>query len=248
MQPDQIIIPDRQPPSASPKPRRRMRPVYCFGLQCPCLCRRAPLPAGCYCTVYPQHYHSRVMYTCTVSTDETAQNLEDVKAKLPPEYQEFLDVFDRAQADKLPPHRSYDHKIELTSAPYKLQKVKEYLNENLSKGFITPSKAPYSSPVLFTLKANEDLRFCVDYRKLNAITKRNRYPLPLIDEVIGKIVGCKHLTRLDIISAFNKLRMHPDSEDYTTFITALGAYKSKVLPFGLTNDPASFQQCMNDVL
>ncbi len=188
------------------------------------------------------------MYTCTVSTDETAQNLEDVKAKLPPEYQEFLDVFDRAQADKLPPHRSYDHKIELTSAPYKLQKVKEYLNENLSKGFITPSKAPYSSPVLFTLKANEDLRFCVDYRKLNAITKRNRYPLPLIDEVIGKIVGCKHLTRLDIISAFNKLRMHPDSEDYTTFITALGAYKSKVLPFGLTNDPASFQQCMNDVL
>jgi hypothetical protein len=194
------------------------------------------------------------------SIDETAQNLEDIKAKLPAEYQDFLDVFDRAQADKLPPHRSYDHKIELTSdavpprcrayrmSPYKLQKVKEYLNENLSKGFITPSKAPYSSPVLFALKANGDLRFCVDYRKLNAITKRNRYPLPLIEEVIGKIVGCKHLTRLDIISAFNKLRMHPDSEDYTTFITALGAYKSRVLPFGLTNGPASFQQYMNDVL
>jgi len=192
--------------------------------------------------------------------DAPAQNIEDIKAKLPPEYLDYLNVFDRAQADKLPPHRSYDHKIELTNdaipsrcrayrmSPAKLIKVKEYLNENLSKGYITPSQAPYSSPVLFALKANGDLRFCVDYRKLNAITKRNRYPLPLIDEVIGKIIGCKHLTRLDIISAFNKLRMHPDSEDYTTFITALGAYKSKVLPFGLTNGPASFQQYMNDVL
>ena len=194
------------------------------------------------------------------SVEAASQNLEEIKAKLPSEYHEFLDVFDRAQADKLPPHRSYDHKIELSGdrpppqsgayrmSPYKLQKVKEYLNENLSKGFITPSKAPYSSPVLFALKSNGDLRFCVDYRKLNAMTKRNRYPLPLIEEVIGKILGCKHLTRLDIIAAFNKLRMHPDSEDFTTFITALGAYKYKVLPFGLTNGPSSFQQYINETL
>jgi hypothetical protein len=194
------------------------------------------------------------------SSDETTQDLEDIKTKLPSEYHEFLDVFDRAQSDKLPPNRPYDHKIELTSdstpprcrayrmSPAKLLKVKEYLNENLSKGFITLSQVPYSSPVLFALKANEDLRFCVNYRKLNAISKRNRYPLSLIDEVIGKIVGCKHLTRLDIISAFNKLRMHPDSENYTTFITALEAYKYKVLSFELTNGPASFQQYMNDVL
>lgn len=196
----------------------------------------------------------------SLSAVETAgHNMEEIKAKLPPEYHEFSDVFDRSKADKLPPHRPYDHKIELTDStppqsrayrmsPYKLQKVKEYLNENLSKGFITPSQAPYSSPVLFALKANGDLRFCVDYRKLNAITKRNRYPLPLIEEVIGKIVGCKHLTRLDIIAAFNKLRMHPDSEDLTTFITALGSYKYHVLPFGLTNGPSSFQQYINDVL
>ena len=190
----------------------------------------------------------------------TSQNLEEIKTKLPPEYHEFVDVFDRSKADQLPLHRSYDHKIELLGdatppqsrayrmSPYKLQKVKEYLNENLSKGFITPSQAPYSSPVLFALKANGDLRFCVDYRKLNAITKRNRYPLPLIEEVIGKLVGCKHLTRLDIIAAFNKLRMHPDSEDLTTFITALGSYKYHVLPFGLTNGPSTFQQYINDVL
>ncbi len=131
---------------------------------------------------------------------------------------------------------------------YKLQKVKKYLNENLFKEFIIFSKASYFSLILFILKANEDLRFCVDYWKLNAIIKRNRYSLSLIDEMINKIVNCKHLTQLNIISTFNKLRMHSDSENYTIFIIALEAYKSKVLLFKLTNDSASFQQYMNDVL
>ncbi len=131
---------------------------------------------------------------------------------------------------------------------YKLQKVKKYLNENLFKKFITFSKASYFSSVLFTLKANKDLRFCVDYRKLNAIIKRNHYSLSLIDEIIEKIVDCKHLTRLNIISMFNKLRMHSDNENYTIFIIALKAYKSKILLFELTNDSVSFQQYMNDVL
>ncbi len=131
---------------------------------------------------------------------------------------------------------------------YKLQKIKEYLNENLSKSFITSSKVSYFSLVLFALKINDDLRFCVDYRKLNVIIKRNRYSLSLINEMIDKIVDCKHLTRLNIIFAFNKLRMHLDSENYSIFITALEAYKSKILSFELTNDSISFQQSMNDVL
>ncbi len=131
---------------------------------------------------------------------------------------------------------------------YKLQKVKKYLNENLFKEFITLSKASYFSSVLFILKANEDLWFCIDYQKLNAIIKRNRYSLSLINEIINKIVNCKHLTRLNIILMFNKLRMHFDSENYTTFITALKAYKSKILFFELINDSTSFQQYMNDVL
>ncbi len=194
------------------------------------------------------------------SVDETTQNLEDIKVKLSSKYQNFLDVFDQTQADKLSSHYSYDHKIKLTSDAtlsccrvywmsfYKLQKVKKYLNENLFKEFIISSKASYFSLVLFILKANEDLRFCVDYRKLNTIIKRNHYSLSLIDEMINKIVDCKHLTRLNIISTFNKLRMHLDSENYTTFIIALEAYKSKVLLFDLINDSVSFQQYMNDVL
>ncbi len=131
---------------------------------------------------------------------------------------------------------------------YKLQKIKEYLNENLSKNFITSSKISYFSLVLFTLKINDDLCFCIDYQKLNVIIKRNRYFLSLIDEVIDKIVDCKHLIQLNIIFAFNKLHMHLDSENYTIFIIALKAYKSKILSFELTNDSTSFQQYMNDVL
>ena len=131
---------------------------------------------------------------------------------------------------------------------YKLQKIKEYLNKNLSKSFITSSKTSYFSLILFALKINDDFRFCVDYQKLNIIIKRNCYSLSLIDEIIDKIVDCKHLTRLNIIFAFNKLRMHLDSENYTIFIIVLEAYKSKILSFELTNDSISFQQYMNDVL
>ena len=172
--------------------------------------------------------------------------------ELPPEYKDFRDVFNRSRVDKLPPYRSYNYKIELTSdirppqsrayriSLYKIQRIKEYLTKNLSKGFITPSQALYSSPVLFTLKSNSDLRFYIDYRKLNTLTKRNRYPLPLIKEVISKIIGYKYLTRLDIITVFNKLRIDLGSKDLTTFVTVLGAYKYKVLPFGLTNSLSSF--------
>jgi len=175
-------------------------------------------------------------------------------------YQNFLDIFDWVQADKLSSHHLYYHKIKLTSdvtlfccqaywmSFYKLQKVKKYLNKNLFKKFIIFSKASYFSLVLFALKANEDLWFCVNYQKLNAIIKRNRYSLSLIDEMIDKIVDCKHLTQLNIILTFNKLRMHSDSENYTIFIIALEAYKSKMLSFKLINDSVSFQQYMNDIL
>ncbi len=151
------------------------------------------------------------------SIDEMTQNLKNIKAKLSLKYHEFLDVFDRAQSNKLFSHRFYDHKIELISDStfsrcwvywmfsVKLLKVKKYLNENLSKRFITFSQTLHFFFILFILKANEDLRFCVNYQKLNVIFKRNKYSLLLIDEIIDKIVSCKHLTRLNIISAFNKL-------------------------------------------
>ncbi len=192
--------------------------------------------------------------------EKTTQNLKAIKVKLSSEYHDFLDVFDRAQLNKLSFHRFYDHKIELISDStlsrcwvywmfsVKLLKVKKYLNENLLKKFITFNQTFYFFPVLFTLKANEDLWFCMNYWKLNIIFKRNRYSLSLIDEIIDKIVNCKHLTRLNIILMFNKLWIHLNSKNYITFITALEAYKYKMLSFELTNESIFFQQYMNDVL
>ncbi len=192
--------------------------------------------------------------------NETTYNLKDIKAKLSSKYHKFLDVFDWTQSNKLLFHRFYDHKIELISDStssccwiyqmffVKLLKVKKYLNENLLKRFITSSQTLYFFLVLFILKANEDLRFCMNYWKLNVIFKRNRYSLSLINKIIDKIVNCKHLTRLNIILAFNKLWMHFDNENYITFITALEAYKYKMLSFKLTNELIFFQQYMNDVL
>ncbi len=186
------------------------------------------------------------------SINEMTQNLKDIKAKLSLKYHEFLNVFDRAQLNKLSSHHFYDHKIELINDSMlsrcrvyqmffvKLLKVKKYLNENLLKRFITSSQILYFFPVLFALKVNENLQFCVNYWKLNVIFKRNKYSLLLINEIIDKIVSCKHLTRLNIISAFNKLQMHFNNENYIIFITALEAYKYKMLSFKLTNESIFF--------
>jgi len=194
------------------------------------------------------------------SIDETTQNLKNIKAKLLLKYHEFLDIFDWTQLNKLFSHRFYDYKIELTNDSMssccqaywmfsvKLLKVKKYLNENLLKRFITFNQIFYFSSILFTFKANEDLWFCMNYWKLNVIFKRNRYSLSLINEIINKIVSCKHLIRLNIISAFNKLQMHFNNENYITFIIALEAYKYKMLSFELINELIFFQQYMNDVL
>ena len=93
---------------------------------------------------------------------------------------------------------------------------------------------------MFAFKSNGDLRLYVDYRGLNIIIKRNRYLIPFIDEVLTRVAGYKYLTRLDIITTFNKLRIDPESEDFITFIIFLGAFKYKIIPFGLTNNLVSY--------
>ncbi len=186
--------------------------------------------------------------------------LEQVKVKLSFEYYNYLDVFDWAMVDQLSSHRLYDHKIELideeTSSRsrlyqmfgHKLQKMKKYLIKHLNKEFISSSFALYASLILFVEKKDESLRFCVDYRKLNALIKRDRYSLSLIDEILARIQESKYLTRLNIIVAFNKLRMHSDSEDLTIFITFFDFYKYHVMSFELINGSTFYQHYMNDVL
>jgi hypothetical protein len=121
-----------------------------------------------------------------------------------------------------------------------LEVLKAYITENLDKGFIEPSYAPFAALILFVRKANGQLRLCVNYRKLNAVIVKDRFPLPLIDETIARLSKAKVFTKLDVRAAFNRIRMHPDSKELTTFRTRYGCFKSKVLLFGLTNGPATF--------
>ncbi len=189
-----------------------------------------------------------------------AEALKQVKIKLLFEYHDYLDIFDRAMIDQLSLHRFYDHKIELIDEKtlswsrlyqmfdHKLQKIKKYLIDHLNKEFIFFSFASYVSLILFIEKKDESLRFCIDYRKLNALIKRDRYSLSLIDETLTRIQESKYLTRLNIIVAFNKLHMHSDSEDLTIFIIFFDSYKYHVMLFKLTNESMFYQYYMNDVL
>jgi len=131
---------------------------------------------------------------------------------------------------------------------YKLQKMKNYLIEHLNKSFISSSSILYASLILFIKKKDDSLRFCVDYRKLNALIKRNRYFLLLIDETLARIQDSKYLTQLNIIVIFNKLHMHSSSKDLTIFIISFDFYKYHVMSFKLINDSTFYQHYINDVL
>lgn len=182
------------------------------------------------------------------------------KIYLPVQYHDFLDVFDRTQANILPPHRPWDHSIDLqpgknppVSRPYsmnqnELRALREYLNKEISKGFIRVSKSPAAAPVLFVKKPNGDLRFCIDYRGLNSISVRNRCSLPLITETLCQLSHAKFYTKLDVISAFNKLRIKEGDEWKAAFTCRYGLFEPLVLPFGLCNGPASFQAYINHAL
>ena len=187
----------------------------------------------------------------------SVMSLNELKKKLSIIYHDFLNVFDRKKTMQLSLHRLYDYKIELEDesqfsrsqlyfmSSYKLQKIKKYLKKNLKKKFITFSKAFFASSILFVEKKDDNLRFCMNYWKLNALIKRDRYSILLINEVLAWIQDSKYLTRLNIIIMFNKLRMSSESEDLTTFVTFFNVYKYKVMLFKLINELAFFQHYIN---
>ena len=121
----------------------------------------------------------------------------------------------------------------------KLMKLKKYLKNNLQKNFIVFSQIAYASFVLFAIKFNDQLRLCVNYRRLNHITKRNRYLISLIEKILIRIQNCKYLIKLNIIFVFNKFRMSKKSEKFITFVISMKSYKYRVLSFELINDFAS---------
>ena len=129
-----------------------------------------------------------------------------------------------------------------------LEALKKYVEEELSKGFIRLSRSPTAAPVLFTKKSNGDIRLFIDYRGLNDITIKNRGETPLISETLAWLSEAKYFTKLDIISAFNKLRIKEGDEWKTAFTTKYGLFEYLVMPFGLCNAPASFQAYINKAI
>ena len=180
-------------------------------------------------------------------------------AKLPAQYEEFRDVFEKKNADTLPQHRPYDCGIELQEGaqpPFgpiyslsqnELAALREYLDENLAKNFIRHSKSPAGAPILFVKKKDGSLRMCVDYRGLNKVTIKNRYPLPLISGLLDQLGQAKIYTKIDLRGAYNLVRIKEGDEWKTAFRTRYGHFEYNVMPFGLTNAPAIFQHLMNDV-
>ena len=193
-----------------------------------------------------------------------AKPVIDPKIVVPAEYHDLIDVFSKDVSNTLRPYGKYDHKIELLkdkdlasdlghsplrgmSTP-QLKFVKKFLEEHLKKKFIEASNAPCSSPILLAKKPGGGIRFCVDYRKLNSLTKKDAYPLPLIAETMARLKKAIVFTKIDIRQAFHKLCMAIESEDATTLASRFGAYKWKVMSFGLTGGPASWQRFFNNLL
>ncbi|KAJ9525548.1 hypothetical protein QJQ45_003075 [Haematococcus lacustris] len=124
--------------------------------------------------------------------------------------------------------------------------LKQQIQDLLAKGMIEPSSSPYAAPVLFGQNKSGELRMCIDYRQLNKITLRDQYPLPRIDDLFDKLSGCKVFSSLDLQAGYHQIRITPKDVPKTAFRTPEGHFQVKVLCFGLTNAPATFQRVMND--
>ncbi|XP_075172214.1 uncharacterized protein LOC142243902 [Anomaloglossus baeobatrachus] len=178
---------------------------------------------------------------------------------LPSAYWSFVDVFDKKESEVLPPHRPYDCAIDLLPgttpprgriyplSPAETRAMSTYITESLAKGFIRRSSSPAGAGFFFVKKKEGDLRPCIDYRGLNLITVKNKYPLPLIPELFDRLRGARVFTKLDLRGVYNLVRIRSGDEWKTAFNTRDGHYEYCVMPFGLCNAPAVFQELVNDV-
>ncbi|GKF90694.1 putative reverse transcriptase domain-containing protein, partial [Tanacetum coccineum] len=130
-------------------------------------------------------------------------------------------------------------------APSELEELSGQLKEIQEKGFIRPSLSPLGAPVLFVKKKDSSFRMCIDYRELNKLTVKNRYPLPKIDDIFDQLQGSQFFSKLDLRSRYHQLRVHEDDIPKTAFRTCYGNFEFTIMPFGLPNTPAVFMDLMN---
>ena len=172
--------------------------------------------------------------------------------------QDYPEVFPE-ELPGLPPVREVEFGIDLTpgshpisKAPYRmapaeLEELKKQLEELIEKGFVRPSISPWGAPVLFVKKKDGSMRLCVDYRELNKVTIKNKYPLPRIEDLFDQLHGAAVFSKIDLRTGYHQLRIKRDDIPKTAFRTRYGHYEFTVMPFGLTNAPAAFMDLMNRV-
>ena len=131
--------------------------------------------------------------------------------------------------------------------PVELQELRVQLQELLDKGFIRPSTSPWGAPVLFAKKKDKTLRLCIDYRHLNRVMIKNRYPLPRIDDLFDQLRGVRVYSKIDLCIGYHQLRVRKTDIPKTAFRTRYGHFEFTVMPFGLTNAPATFMDLMHRV-
>ncbi|KAJ0521711.1 putative nucleotidyltransferase, Ribonuclease H [Helianthus annuus] len=196
--------------------------------------------------------HTAIL-TLVSDTSVGEKKIEDI-----PIVHDFPEVFPE-ELPGLPPHHQVEFQIELAPraapvaraphrlAPSELEELFMQLQELLEKGFIHPSSSPWGAPVLFMKKKDGTFRMCIDYRELNKVTMKNRYPLPRIDDLFDQLQGSSFYSKIDLRSGYHQLRVREEDVSKTAFRTRYGHYEFLVMPFGLTNAPAVFMDLMNRV-
>lgn len=186
-------------------------------------------------------------------TDLPVKALEQIEV-----VREFSDVFPEEIAG-IPPVRDVEFSVELvpgtvpiSKAPYRLaptelKELKDQIQELLEKGFIRPSVSPWGAPILFVKKKDCSMRLCIDYRELNRVTVKNKYPLPRIEDLFDQLEGASIFSKIDLRSDYHQLKVREEDVSKTAFRTRYGHYEFMVMPFGLTNAPAIFMDLMNRV-
>lgn len=178
---------------------------------------------------------------------------------LPPEVRQILDNFSEVfESPKgLPPRREYDHSIRLmpratpvAKRPYRIpphlkDELEKQITEMLESGVIRPSNSPFSSPVIMVKKKDGTWRMVIDYRHLNALTIKAKYPIPIIDELLDELAGAAWFSKLDLRAGYHQIRLAPREEFKTAFQTYIGHFEFTVVAYGLTGAPRTFQGAMN---
>jgi len=192
--------------------------------------------------------------------EEIEEDHRKIEEMVPKKFLRWKKVFGKVELERMPTRKIWDHAIDLkeTFKPWKgkiyplskneREEVQNFVEDQLRKGYIRPSKSPQMSPVFFIGKKNGSKRMVMDYRSLNSQTVKNNYPLLLITELIDNMGSKKVFTKMDLKWGFNNVRIKEGDEWKRAFTTHIGSFKPTVMFFGMTNSPATFQAMMNEIL